>query len=70
MDDGIQHRIDPVDPFDRRLDELERRQISAPDKLGLRGRVLPGQLLVHRTPGSSRRPGTASVPALASPPAS
>ena len=56
VDDGVQPRIAPVDPFDRRVDELERGHLTASHKFGLGGRVLPGQLFVHYAPRSSPWP--------------
>ena len=44
-------RVAPLDPLDGRLDELERATPTRlPHEIGLRSRVLPRQLAVHRTP--------------------
>ena len=53
VDDGVERRVAPVDPFDSCLDELLRACHSLPDEFGLCRRVLPGQLVFHAT--SSRR---------------
>jgi hypothetical protein len=50
MNDRVKGGIAAPDPLDGRLDELERREVARPDKLGLGGGIRPSQLVVHIAP--------------------
>jgi hypothetical protein len=47
MDDRVQLRIELLDAVDRRVDQLQRRQLPGADELGLGGRVEERQIIGH-----------------------
>ena len=49
-DDGVEERIEALDPGDRCLDQFDRRHLAPTDELGLPHRVKPGELVEPSPP--------------------
>ena len=47
VDDRVEPAVDPLDSFDRGVDEVARRERAASDELGLGGGVELGELIGH-----------------------